>query len=76
MTKKTRKAWRKKNFKLVYFGTSEKSMTKANDDFWRTADIESKFQAIKDFVHDELKKQGLLEHGPKFLRLTSTLRRP
>jgi hypothetical protein len=75
MKKKARKSWRQKNFKLVYFGNSFSAQEEANDIFWLNASIEAKSAAMAQFVHDELTKQGLIEHGPKLLRLTATFRR-
>jgi hypothetical protein len=71
-----RSEWRRKNLKLVYAGSNTEEREAAEVEFWRTASDDAKHQAMADFVHDELERFGLLEHGPKLLRLTATIRRP
>ena len=74
MNQKDRRAWRKKNLNLVYFGNSLSEMASANNKFWHNASVESKHQAMREFVHDELERLGMSEYGPKLLRLTATFR--
>jgi hypothetical protein len=74
MNLKERRDWRTRNLKLVYFGNNPHEMLRSSDDFWRSADISAKHQAMKEFVQDELERTGMTEYGPKLLRLTSTFR--
>ena len=73
---KQRKNWRKCNLKLVYFGRSQEDMQDAGMRFWISATSDQKHEAMRQFVADELERQGLTKYGSELLRFTSVFRTP
>jgi hypothetical protein len=66
---------KRKKFKLVYCGASFAAAERAGLEFWRTASVKAKAQAMRELVEQAAMMKGIPAHALRLLRSTAIIKR-